>query len=304
MLVASSRTNASTITSATNICGIVHVHVRAGLDKYAICELACKTYTAALSPGNLQSSFRKAGIYPFDPSTVYESIFLQSKVLNRCNSIETTVKKDKLQAPKTSGIDNQTMPSDEMTSGTTKENGQEEQAPKPDKNENDNTFFKKWEESLDKIEKVAKKRMMLHCCRQSNNREDDTIQTIEKYHMETAPKSAKTSTKKSAPKTTRKSSAQPDPHGTIERCQVLPENDSSTDEEIEESEKCCVCHLYRPTELTKSDSIYFTSWGQCMYDNCGHWTRLKYYCEVTSPRARDTFYCPCHGIPCMSSSEE
>ena len=182
-------------------------HACTGLDKYAICELACKTYIAALSPANLQRSFRKAGIYPFDPSVIDESVFLPSKALNRSNSTsETTVEKYRLQVPKTTGIDNQTMPSDKMTSDcsdTTKEKGQEEQAPRPDKNENDNTFYKKREESPGKIEKVAKKRRCLsYIVAGKAITEDDTIRKIEKYRMETAPKSAKTSTKKSAPKKT------------------------------------------------------------------------------------------------------
>ncbi|KAH3790724.1 hypothetical protein DPMN_168931 [Dreissena polymorpha] len=31
---------------------------------YDVCKLACKAYTVALSPVNLQASFRKTGIYP------------------------------------------------------------------------------------------------------------------------------------------------------------------------------------------------------------------------------------------------
>jgi hypothetical protein len=38
----------------------------ASISRYDICKLACETYTLALSAVNLQSAFRKTGIYPVD----------------------------------------------------------------------------------------------------------------------------------------------------------------------------------------------------------------------------------------------
>ena len=35
------------------------------VNRYEVCSLACKAYTAALSPTNLGSAFAKAGILPF-----------------------------------------------------------------------------------------------------------------------------------------------------------------------------------------------------------------------------------------------
>ncbi|XP_062569017.1 uncharacterized protein LOC134231111 [Saccostrea cucullata] len=40
------------------------------VNKYNICNLACKAYTVALSPNNLRGAFRRTGIFPFDPSVV------------------------------------------------------------------------------------------------------------------------------------------------------------------------------------------------------------------------------------------
>ncbi|KAJ8310927.1 hypothetical protein KUTeg_012792 [Tegillarca granosa] len=45
---------------------------------YNICSLACRSYIHALSPANLQSSFRKSGIYPYNPSAVDEINFKPS----------------------------------------------------------------------------------------------------------------------------------------------------------------------------------------------------------------------------------
>jgi hypothetical protein len=64
-----------------------HNHMRnnscTGIYKYSICQLACKTYAKALSPANLQSSFRKAGIYPLDPTVVDRSVFEPAKALKQ-----------------------------------------------------------------------------------------------------------------------------------------------------------------------------------------------------------------------------
>ncbi|XP_038069658.1 uncharacterized protein LOC119738774 [Patiria miniata] len=54
-----------------------------GIDKNSVCELVCKTYTVALSASNLQASFKKAGIYPLDPSVIDKTIFPPVKDLKR-----------------------------------------------------------------------------------------------------------------------------------------------------------------------------------------------------------------------------
>ena len=64
--------------------GMRHTHMRhhatTGIDKYALCEIACKAYTIALTPNNLQASFRKSGIYPLDPCAVNPSSFMPATV--------------------------------------------------------------------------------------------------------------------------------------------------------------------------------------------------------------------------------
>ena len=49
--------------------------------RYNICELGCSAYTKALCPENLRSSFRKAGIYPFNPDVVDPVNFKPSEAL-------------------------------------------------------------------------------------------------------------------------------------------------------------------------------------------------------------------------------
>ncbi|KAJ8307379.1 hypothetical protein KUTeg_015463 [Tegillarca granosa] len=58
------------------------------ITRYNICSIACRSYIHALSPANLQSSFRKSGIYPYNPSTVDELNFKPSFALkSSCHTV-------------------------------------------------------------------------------------------------------------------------------------------------------------------------------------------------------------------------
>ena len=66
--------------------------------------------------------------------------------------------------------------------------------------------------------------------------------------------------------------------------------DSTDEEEIDESEKCCVCHKFQPEEFKHIISLTFVKWAKC--DDCGHWTHLKYCTPVKVIRLHDKFTCP------------
>ena len=53
------------------------------ITRYNICELGCSAYIKAFSPENLRSSFRKAGIYPFNPDIVDPVNFKPSEALQQ-----------------------------------------------------------------------------------------------------------------------------------------------------------------------------------------------------------------------------
>ena len=57
-----------------------------------MCSIACKAYSHALSPENLKGSFRRSGIYPFDPSAVDSSQFVPAIVFNNEQIPESTQK--------------------------------------------------------------------------------------------------------------------------------------------------------------------------------------------------------------------
>lgn len=53
------------------------------ITRYNVCSLGCTAYSKALSPENLQSSFRKAGICPFNPEVVDPANFKPSEALQQ-----------------------------------------------------------------------------------------------------------------------------------------------------------------------------------------------------------------------------
>ena len=64
----------------------------ASISRYDECKLACETYTLALSAVNLQSAFRKTGIYPVDRNVIISFSVLpaevvQSRITNEGNNI-------------------------------------------------------------------------------------------------------------------------------------------------------------------------------------------------------------------------
>jgi hypothetical protein len=52
----------------------------ASISRYDMCKLACETYTLALSAVNLQSAFRKTGIYPVDRNVIISFSVLPAEV--------------------------------------------------------------------------------------------------------------------------------------------------------------------------------------------------------------------------------
>jgi len=53
------------------------------ITRYNICSLGCSAYLKALTPGNLRSSFRKAGIDSLNPGIVHPSNFRPSEALQQ-----------------------------------------------------------------------------------------------------------------------------------------------------------------------------------------------------------------------------
>jgi hypothetical protein len=52
------------------------------ITRYDICSLACRAHTKALTVGNAVASFKKSGIYPYNPDVIREDQFATSLATN------------------------------------------------------------------------------------------------------------------------------------------------------------------------------------------------------------------------------
>ena len=52
------------------------------ITRYNVCEIACKVYPKAFSPTNLQSAYKKAGVFPLDRNAVSEMTLAPAEVFN------------------------------------------------------------------------------------------------------------------------------------------------------------------------------------------------------------------------------
>ena len=282
-------------------------HSCTGVDKYSICGVACKAYSKALSPTNLINSFRKAGIYEFNPSVVNKSLFKPAEVLKRSDQ----TKKEEVDVTVVDGTiqDDANMQSEVEISHEVKSVESD-----GDVIVISEKFFKSKEDSIGRREKPAKKRRCLSsvvsgkaitetAVIQKINEHNEAVNTKnkpDKSNIKDRKVPSKISKDKQKAKKQKVSEPVPGPSGIITKKHNVPTIEpsySSSDEEIADDEKCCQCGKYQPAELINSNSVYFTKWGQCMHKDCLHWTHLKFCCSVYRLRAKDTFYCPCHDSP-------
>lgn len=225
-----------------------------------ICEVACKAYVAALSPQNLQGSFRKAGIYPFNPDIVDESNFLPSTVLqqetNNNNSPQTPSTRLNIKEPELE-------------------------------------FFVTKESPIRKKKQATKKRRNIsNIISGKAISEDEVLHKIVDYQSTNPKKRRTTGTPTTAPstatskaKTSTTITQEPGPSHYY-----VDDSDESDTSSIPEEDKCCVCHQFTPQEVRQSVSLIFTKWAQC--DLCEHWVHLIYCTETRVVRRGDSFLCP------------
>ena len=299
-----------------------HKYMRAnsctGIDRYSICELACRTYSKALSPENLQSSFRKSGIYPLDPTVVDKSIFIPAEVLKEKDVTGDKKDSQPVNSDRKEVFDMVKAPEERANKTSSQDKSQDVQITSVE-------FFKTREDKIGKREKPAEKRRCLSKVVSGKAiTENDTVQKIQEHQQTVGSAKKKSSVEKksaqneSVNKTDKKSGKKsgqptvpqfplPSTSGISSKKdqgkRSLSPSDYSDESDIEEEEKCCKCNRFQPVELAKSTTVYFTKWGQCMFQGCNHWTHLKFCCEVGRLSSKDTFYCPCHGVPCLPMEE-
>lgn len=241
------------------------------ITRYNVCSLACHAYNSALSVVNIRSAFKRTGIYPFNPDAI---------------------------------LDIQLAPSTAYFSPESKSDTQVHSSIETDTSQ-PNEFFKN-------AEKVISDKQSFECKRQNKTISSlvsgKLITSDSVHHAILTHKSAtetntskqnvkvknKTTSSPAYNKRKRVHSPQPGTSKQADKVSMFSESDNSSEDEITDNEKCCVCHLFQPKELQNCISVVFTKWAQCDFPNCGHWTHLKYCCNQTVVRLHDEFICPCH----------
>ena len=295
----------------------------ASITRYNICELSCKVYSKALSADNLHSAFMRTGIYPLDSTAINKESLIPAEVFR----IASESDKQGL------NIQNNELHSDSSQADVSSDVVDLNTTVDKQLNENDavydaDIFDSKLKQLLDtkrqKDENIKKRRNVSEVVAgkpitespiQSNlasYREQSTStlkkQNVKRKHASSvlnkgktlkSSKKSKSSTEKGQKKINKSRIVQASPKpGTS---YVYIDNESSQSEEEEnmpESEKCCVCKRYQPKELVQCVSLVFTKWAQCTL--CSHWVHLVYCSDKRCVRSGDPFYC----IHCSPGSEE
>jgi hypothetical protein len=303
------------------------------ITKYNVCSLACKAYLLALSPGNLQSSFKRTGIYPYNPDVIDRSNVVPSQVFKV--AITTSDADHTLTVQlENDGIQIDEVNTDQVNIVITEENDIEAEISNDQVHNAENTsrnFFVQKEAVLVQSQpKTNTRRYLSKVVSGKAITEKETVDKIIEHknrgktpqkksastgkQKEKVPnklssnkpsKEVKTGKKpqsKSARKSKRKSksSISEETAGTsgINLSGGPIPLDSDIDSDIvEDDEPCCVCKLTGlPKELRNCVQLIFAQWGQCTFENCKHWVHLRYCCTATVLRRHDDFFCPCHSI--------
>ncbi|XP_052798487.1 uncharacterized protein LOC128230336 [Mya arenaria] len=247
---------------------LIHRYMRESggclVTRYEVARLASRVYSSTLTPSNIQSAFKKSGIYPFNRNVV----------------------PDHQIAPSTTFTDSEAEVNTPMVSNT-----------KACETPSAEQFFEqRGGKILQNVQKAKKSRNTLSkIIGGMAITEDDILAQIKAHTDKYGP--SKIKEKKSASKENNKKRKQTSPKASTSNSVKKPKKvlessencDSSDEEDVPDSEKCVVCKHFSP-DRTKRPFIIIVSWGQC--DQCSGWVHLSFCTHVKSIRRGDAFLCP------------
>jgi len=239
----------------------IREHPSSKITRYNIAELASNAYVTALSVNNLRAAFEKTGIFPFNRTVISADIFKPS--------IPYVVPQENTLASDTQPcIDNYF---------TTAENIIE---------------MKKAHHTLKKTLRnhVSGQEITSDCI----NQEILSQPLPRSKDTPVFPINKRKQTKTNATNVNQSNVPLPEPLPGPSHIGICDTDSQSSEDDVSEEDKCCVCKLFQPKELKNCVSLVFTKWAQCDHQNCGHWTHLIYCCKQKVVRRNDVFECPCH----------
>lgn len=228
------------------------------ITKYNICTLACRAYLKALTPLNIQSAFRKTGIYPFQADVI------QPESLYTCESFREEKPVEKVKA---------------MKSGK----------------EAVEKFLQSKEEELT-ANKSKHCRCQCSCKkRKTSNKPDAGGKEITSDDYITCITNYENSRNNNQIEISKPVSPKPSTSGqqVILASQSYPDHTEeyeSDEESIIEEDLCCICKRMSPPRLNEYPDLKIVNWGKC--DQCGHWVHLMFCSPVRVIRRHTEFKCP------------
>ena len=231
------------------------------ITRYDMTKLACRAYLKAMSPTNVQSAFKKTGIFPLERNVIAKEKLFPCETFREDHPLEkvAAIKSGRGAVEEFLRLKQNSLPS----------------------------------ESPEEPQCHCKKRKVSSKPRPGGRAvtEDgylDDLITYEAEKEKEAPK--KKATKQSNP--TKQSSPKPSTSGLnvssqLPAAPVIIETDS--EDEIDDDVPCCVCGKVTPPTLRQDPNIKIVTWAQC--DKCDHWVHLSLCTEVRVVRRHSTFLC-------------
>ena len=280
------------------------------ITRYNICELACRAYTRALSAENLQSSFKRTGIYPLNKEAIPKESLIPAELYE---------------------FEKQKEPDDGNDSDATVEGGiVSEMESTPDVNDchkvqvDSENFFQNKENDLRRVKSEITKKPRKTMSKIVSGRAitRDKITNLMREHEKEQNKSKapkkrelkgsnsskltkekvltkkckKTETVDKSKKKSNTSEPTPGPSHIAVDSDNYSDTDSNFSADLSPEKLCCVCKKYRPKEIRHCASLMIAKWGYFDGFNngwpCKHSTHLGFCSSVKFLRRGDKFYCP------------
>ena len=249
-------------------------HMGQKITRYEMSEIACKAYLKAMTPSNIQSSFRKTGIHPFCRQVISDENLFPAEAFREKEPVKKVmaIKGGKEEVHKFLEMKIEKMCTHQ--------------------NEDDKISENK--------EKVATKRPSPGGLAITEGDFEARLNDYEGKKTVPAKKVNKCSTDSETVKVSKlkqKKKSQPkchSPQPSTSGMQVLQTKDhselDSDSEDTPDEGKCCQCKCFTPPKLRELPYLVILKWAQC--DKCSHWVHLEFCSEVKFVRRHGEFLCP------------
>ena len=272
-----------------------------------ICQISAKAYSLALSPENLRSSFRRAGIYPYNPEAVPSYLLKPSKVYRNAqdqNPKEQEIQECGATAELETHVDDHELIAIQEMQAHTQSAGVTEDTPESDEEHYMKTFFDTRKIQPTKEKTLKKPRRNLNALISGQAITEETVyekivdykqqskgKSKQKRQLEDSQKSTKKNGKKQK-KEKENNSVGAKKSTSKAGCSYMYISDSElSDFSDDNGDPCCVCKKGSPPRLKDCLDIVIIKWAQC--EHCQHWTHLRFCAKERVIRLNQTFLCPC-----------